>query len=112
MTLDAPEVWLSPHDPAHGAAADFWDMFAPDAEWAVTERHVQVVEIAQNLATNGPPDKLKTFYAFLRQQHIKLAVSIGMLTWSDRCGMHIEGYGGGGAGRADAGVAFRNTGRC
>jgi hypothetical protein len=88
----APEVWLSPNDPTHGGASDFWDMFQPGADWAVTQSHVQVVEIAQNLVTNGPPDKLRAFYAFLKQAHIKLAVSIGMLTWSDQCGKHVEGY--------------------
>ncbi len=55
-------------------------MFTSDVGGVVTERPIQVVEIAQNLVTNGPPDRLRTFYAFLKQQRIKLAVSIGMLT--------------------------------
>jgi hypothetical protein len=46
----------------------------------------------QNLVTNGPPDKLKQFFAELKANNIKLAVSIGMLTWSDQCGKHVEGY--------------------
>lgn len=87
-----PEVWISPNDPTHGGATDFWAMFQPGADWAQAEHHVSVVEIAQNLVTNGPPDKLKAFYAFLKTNHIKLAVGIGMLTWSDQCGKHVEGY--------------------
>ncbi|MBB5341382.1 hypothetical protein [Tunturiibacter gelidoferens] len=86
------EVWISPNDPTHGGAPDFWDMFQPGADWAQAEHHVRVVGIAQNLVTNGPADKLKVFYAFLKANHIKLAVGIGMLTWSDQCGKHIEGY--------------------
>jgi hypothetical protein len=42
--------------------------------------------------TNGPADQLKAFYAFLKANHIRLAIGIGMLTWSDECGKHIEGY--------------------
>lgn len=86
------EIWISPNDPTHGGATDFWDMFQPGADWAQAEHHVRVVGIAQNLVTNGPTDKLKSFYAFLKANHIKLAVGIGMLTWSDQCGKHIEGY--------------------
>lgn len=57
------EVWISPNDPTHGGATDFWDMFQPGADWAQAEHHVRVVGIAQNLVTNGPADKLKVFYA-------------------------------------------------
>lgn len=87
-----PEVWLSPNDPTHGGAADFWSMFQPEAAWTAARSRVRVVSIAQNLVTNGPADQLKIFYAFLRQNHIKLAIGIGMLTWSDQCGKHVEGY--------------------
>ena len=86
------EVWISPNDPTHGGATDFWDMFQPGAAWAQAAHHVRVVSIAQNLVTNGPADKLKVFYAFLKANHIKLAIGIGMLTWSDQCGKHVEGY--------------------
>jgi len=61
-------------------ATDFWAMLQPGADWARTEHHVSVVGIAQNLVTNGPPDKLKVLYAFLKANHIKLAAGIGMLT--------------------------------
>jgi len=30
----------------------------------------------------GPPDKLRKFYAYLKENHIALAIGIGMLTWS------------------------------
>ncbi|MBV8749934.1 MAG: hypothetical protein JO103_09490 [Candidatus Eremiobacteraeota bacterium] len=67
-------------------------MFQPGADWATAKRHLTGIGIAQNLVTNGPADKLRAFYAFLKQEHLKLAVGIGMLTWSDQCGKHVEGY--------------------
>ncbi|MBV8635707.1 MAG: hypothetical protein JO002_14530, partial [Burkholderiaceae bacterium] len=88
----APSVWLSPNDPTHGGAEDFWDMLKPDAPWQNAKRHVNVFEISQNLVTNGPPDKLRQLYAYLKENHIALAIGIGMLTWSEQCGKHVEGY--------------------
>ena len=87
-----PQVWLSPNDPTHGGAVDFWSMFQPGANWSVAKNHVQVISIAQNLVTNGPSDRLKVFFSYLKQNHIKLAIGIGMLTWTEQCGKHVEGY--------------------
>lgn len=87
-----PSVWISTNDPTHGGAADFWQLFEPNAPWQSAKRHVAVFSIDQNLVTNGPPDKLRTFFAYLRENHIALAIGIGMLTWSEQCGTHVEGY--------------------
>jgi hypothetical protein len=87
-----PAVWFSTNDPTHGGAVDFWQMFEPGAPWQSAKRHVTVFNIDKNLVTNGPPDKLRKFYAYLRENHIKLAIGIGMLTWSEQCGKHVEGY--------------------
>ena len=87
-----PEVWISPNDPTHGGATDFWNMLEPDAPWKSAKGRVKVFSIAQNLVTNGPPDRLRALFAFLKQNHIALAISIGMLTWSEECGKHVEGY--------------------
>jgi hypothetical protein len=89
---DSPIVWLCPNDPTHGGAKDFWAMLQPDAPWQKAKGHVKVFEIAQNLVTNGPPEQLRQLYSYLKQNHIALAVGIGMLTWSDQCGKHVEGY--------------------
>ncbi len=88
----ARSVWLAPNDPTHGGAEDFWDMFKADAPWENAKSHVTVLEISQNLVTNGPPDKLRSLFAYLKQNHIDLAIGIGMLTWSEQCGKHVEGY--------------------
>jgi hypothetical protein len=87
-----PQVWISSNDPTHGGAADFWQMFAPNAPWQSAKRHVVVFSIDQNLVTNGPADKLRQFYAYLKANHIALAIGVGMLTWSEQCGKHVEGY--------------------
>jgi hypothetical protein len=87
-----PKAWISSNDPTHGGAADFWQMFAPNAPWQSAKQHVAVFSIDQNLVTNGPPDKLREFYAFLKENHIALAIGIGMLTWNEQCGKHVEGY--------------------
>ena len=86
------EVWIGPNDPTHGGAPDFWDMLRPDAPWQRARSRIDVFEIQQNLVTNGPPEQLRTLYAYLKENHIKLAVGIGMLTWSEQCGKHVEGY--------------------
>jgi hypothetical protein len=87
-----PSVWISTNDPTHGGADDFWQLLEPDAPWQSAKRHVAVFSIDQNLVTNGPPDKLRKFYAYLKENHIALAIGIGMLTWSEQCGKHVEGY--------------------
>ncbi|SFH64278.1 hypothetical protein [Bradyrhizobium sp. Gha] len=79
-----PQVWISSNDPTYGGAADFWQMFVPDAPWQSAKQHVAVFSIDQNLVTNGPPDKLRQFYAFLKQNHIALAIGIGMLTGNEQ----------------------------
>jgi len=88
----APVVWICPNDPTRGGAKDFWDMLQSDAPWQRAKSHVKVFKIAQNLVTNGPAEQLKQLYAYLKQNHIALAIEIGMLTWNDRCGQHVEGY--------------------
>src|SRR5258708_28580609 len=81
-----PSVGISTNDPTHGGADDFWQMFEPNAPWQIAKRHVAVFGIDQNLVTNGPPDKLRKLYAYLKENHIALAIGIGMLTWSEQCG--------------------------
>jgi len=51
-----PQVWISSNDPTNGGAADFWQMFAPNAPWQLAKQHVAVFSIDQNLVTNGPAD--------------------------------------------------------
>lgn len=92
VRADEPVVWMSTNDPTHGGAGDFWQLFEPNAPWPAARRHVAVFSIDQNLVTNGPPDKLRRFYALLKENHIALGIGIGMLTWSERCGKHVEGY--------------------
>lgn len=87
-----PSVWISSNDPTHGGAGDFWQLFEPNAPWQSARRHVAVFSIDQNLVTNGPPDKLRKFFAYLKENYIALAIGIGMLTWSEQCGTHVEGY--------------------
>jgi hypothetical protein len=44
-----PEVWISPNDPTHGGAADFWDMLASNAPWPSAKARVKVFAIARTL---------------------------------------------------------------
>ncbi len=85
-------VWISPNDPTRGGAEDFWDLAKAGSPWQKAKGRIGVLEISQNLVTNGPPDKLREFYTFLKENHISLAIGIGMLTWTDQCGKHVEGY--------------------
>ena len=87
-----PPVWIGTNDPTRGGAPDFWQLFEPNAPWPIAKSHVAVFGIDQNLVSNGPPDKLRRFFAQLKENHIRLAIGIGMLTWGDQCGKHVEGY--------------------
>jgi hypothetical protein len=87
MPADAagPAVWVSTNDPTHGGAGDFWQLFEPGAPWQSAKRHVAVFSIDQNLVTNGPPDKLRQFYAFLKENHIALAIDESTLVRALLC---------------------------
>jgi hypothetical protein len=59
---------------------------------AVGETPCRGVQHRPEPGTNGPANELRQFYAYLKESHIALAIGIGMLTWSDQCGKHVEGY--------------------
>jgi hypothetical protein len=96
----APVLWLAPLDdlthPNGGppGAVDYMQLFAPDAKWAEALPAIKVFKIYPYFIGNAPDAELSFMIAFLHAHNIKLALEAGALTASDRCGSHVEGYGG------------------
>jgi hypothetical protein len=85
----AQTIWLSPRN-GPGAAVDFMDMFKRGAPWRVVASHVQVLEVGA--AAWYSDDDLHRIMQVLQAHNIALEVGMGLLTGSERCGIHVEGY--------------------
>lgn len=77
-----------------GDPADYLDLFKPNAPWPVASAHLQAFEISAQMALTGTDEQLKTVIEGLRSRHIGLAIQLGLLTFSERCGGQVEGYAG------------------
>jgi hypothetical protein len=97
--LSAAEYWLSGVDPVvqrdrhTDQPADYMDLFRPDAPWATSAEKVQALKISTQMALRGTDDELRTVIEGLKARHIGLAIEMGLLAYSDRCGHGTEGYG-------------------
>jgi hypothetical protein len=92
----APIDWFSRQQPAtpNGFTKydDYMSLFAA-APPAVMSR-VGVFKIYGQLLVWASDDDLRQIIEGLRREHIALALEIGLLTTTDRCGRNVEGYGG------------------
>ena len=101
------QIWFGPLDPiarqtnvANGiipsplaCCSDFWDLFAPGAQWTQAADHVSVFKLSSSL--QGFPDSdLRQLFSFLRQHKIDLAIEFGPLLPSGGCGTNVEGFWG------------------
>jgi hypothetical protein len=97
--LTAAEFWLSGVDPVVQRdrhvdnPADYMQLFQPDAPWATAAAGLQAFKISTQMSLRGTDDELKTIIDGLKARHIGLAIEIGLLAYSDRCGRGTEGYG-------------------
>ena len=96
-SVDA-SVWLSGDDPIvqvqkhKQTPGDYLSLFAPDSPWATAAGEIAAFKISQQFALRAPDDQLRTIIADLKRQHIALAIELGVLVGSPRCGMGVEGY--------------------
>jgi hypothetical protein len=69
---------------------DYPQLFEPGAPWQHALSRIQAFQITRRYVMSQPEEKLHNIFAFLRQHHIALAVSFGMIP--DRnCGQLVEG---------------------
>jgi hypothetical protein len=94
-----PAIWLGGEDPVvqsdkhKSQPADYMDLFKPDAPWSVAASGLTAFKISTQLVLRGTDGQLRTVIDGLKNRHIALAVELGVLTASDRCGKGTEGYG-------------------
>jgi hypothetical protein len=94
----APQIWFGAVDPVvqrdrhTDQPADYMQLFQPGAPWGVAAAHTAVFKISTQLVLRGAPGELQTVIDGLRARHIALAIELGLLSYSDRCGKGSEGY--------------------
>ena len=93
-----PEIWFAPDDPIHQehhsepGVIDFMDLFPAGAPWSQAAAHIQIFQIYPQFASRATDEQLRTVIEGLRQRHIALALSCGMLHLPPGGKWH-EGYG-------------------
>jgi hypothetical protein len=93
------QVWLAAVDPVMSAysglqPSGYLDLFEPGANWQAGASGLQVFETSTQFLATAQDEQIKQMLSGLALRHIKLAVSGLMLTGTDRCGHHVEGYSG------------------
>lgn len=96
--LNATEYWMAGEDPVvqkdkhKNNPADYMDIFQPTAPWATGANQLTAFQISTQLVLRGTSDELKTVISGLKARNIALAIELGLLVNSDRCGQGTEGY--------------------
>jgi len=92
-------IWLSGVDPVvqkdrhTDKPADYMDLFKPDSPWTVAASGVKVFKISTQMALRGSDEQLRTIIEGLKRRHIAMAIELGVLINSERCGKGTEGFG-------------------
>ena len=92
-------IWLGGEDPVvqkdkhKTQPADYMELFKPHAPWPVAASGLTAFKISTQLVLRGTDEQLQTVIDGLRSRHIALAIELGVLTATDRCGKGTEGYG-------------------
>jgi hypothetical protein len=77
-------------------------LFESGAPWPITASKVQVFKIYATYLGQAADSDLVSFFLFLKQHHMALAIEFGILNADDPCGSGIEGFAGGGIKFANA----------
>jgi hypothetical protein len=94
----ATDIWLGGEDPVvqkdkhKNQPADYMDMFNPGAPWSVAASGLTAFKISTQLALRGTDEQVRAVIDGLKSRHIALAIELGVLTGSSRCGKGTEGY--------------------
>jgi hypothetical protein len=95
----AADIWLSAIDPVvqreqkhNDAPKDYMDLFRPDAPWTTAASGLKAFKISTQFGLRSTDDELSTLVNDLQRRHIGLAIELGILVGTDRCGTTVEGY--------------------
>lgn len=104
-SIDAagPQIWLAPQasvPPSRlSRAADFMDMFEPDAPWQKAASHVAVFKLYASFVSRASDDQMAQIVADLNRRGIAIALEAGVMNVAGNppppCGGLglVEGYG-------------------
>lgn len=93
------EIWFGPFDNIQRpwlnyiGPADYQQLFAPAAPWAVASSKTTVFETQAYNILNMSAADLKNMMSDLAQRHLKLAVDIEAIPYDGTCGSGYEGFG-------------------
>ena len=94
----AQQLWFGPPDdhprsPTHWTFSEpgnFTRMFEHPEEWSFALSHINVFELSTSLAEDGPEDKLRRIFGFLKDH--KIAINVGLqAVYAEGCGGGVEG---------------------
>ena len=88
-----PTVWFAPDDSEFHGAADYLELFTPNAAWSQAAAHVRVFKLYTQMILTLSDAQLTGIFADLKRRHIAMAVEFGPLT-PKGCGIGIEGFSG------------------
>jgi hypothetical protein len=92
-------IWLGGEDPVvqqqkhKSDPADYMDMFKPDASWSTAASGLTAFKISTQFALHATDEQLRSVIDDLHRRNIGLAIELGLLVGTDRCGKGVEGYG-------------------
>jgi len=98
----AADIWMGSIEPAKRSQmqeqeglrgpSDYMDLFRPDAPWASAASGLKALKISTAFGLQSTDDDFQRMIDELKRRHIALAVELGVLVGSDRCGRTFEGY--------------------
>ncbi len=95
-----PLYWFAPLPPKVLAgetdgSTDFMDLFTPGAQWSQTSSYLQVFKLYGGWAVRDSTlPQLRQAIQSIRQRGLALAVEVGPLNPTDKCGFQLEGFAG------------------
>jgi hypothetical protein len=95
--LQAFELWISAPEAVTRAAFkwppnDYMALFSADAKWVATASRVDVFDLTARFVLNASDADFAMVVHGLKERNIALSVQAEALTFSESCGMGIEGY--------------------
>ena len=96
---DSAEIWFYAAEPFIRNSRgwdpnDFMELFTPTAQWTVGASGIQIFLLSNQFVAFATDQQLSQVISDMKRRHIALSMAGLMLTASDRCGHHVEGYDG------------------
>ena len=89
------DVWLGPNNP--NGSGHYTELLQSASGWPTTVKNVKVFKISNQFAVFASDAEFSKLIEGTKRLNLQIAMEGLMLTSSDRCGAHVEGYSGPGA---------------